>query len=180
MLYIIIIDYFYTDEFYDVSPITKFSRISMDEKAPPSIPLVEYDEENRKIVVNLRAIELLRTIHKTVAVVGICGPYRSGKSYFASRFMRSKDFEVSHAHNACTKGIRMSTSVLESEEFSIVFLDTEGIGAAQASEASSNNELMKYLIITTLLCSFLIYNTQGMITQDHLHQMRYVNINKPV
>ena len=121
---------------------------------------------------------MLRRIQKPVAVLGICGPYRSGKSYFGSRFMRSDDFSVSHGFDPCTKGIWMSTSILESEEFAILFLDTEGIGAAQASEASSNEEVMKYLIITALLCSYLIYNTKGAITQEHLYQMRYIYIYK--
>ena len=133
-----------------------------------------YDGEKRNMTVNPDATDMLRKICKPVAVLGICGPYRSGKSYFGSKFMGSEDFEVSHGFDPCTKGIWMSTSILESEKIAIVFLDTEGIGAAQASEASSNEEVMKYLIITTLLCSYLIYNTKGMISLEHLYQMRYV------
>ena len=162
-----------TDDFLDVGIISKFSRKTLVDKSS-SVSLVKYNEEERKMIVNHDATDMLRRICKPVAVLGICGPYRSGKSYFGSKFMRADDFKVSRGHDPCTKGIRMSTSVLESEEFAIVFLDTEGIGAAQASEASSNEEVMKYLIITALLCSYLIYNTKGMITQDHLNQLRYV------
>ena len=138
-----------------------------------SISLVRFSENSRNLVINKDATDLLRAIHQPVAVLGICGPYRSGKSYFMSRLMGSNDFKVSDSMDPCTKGIWISTSVKKLEHGTIVALDTEGIGAAQASEASSKEEVMKYLIITTLLSSFLIYNTKGAIEDSHLQQMRY-------
>ena len=167
--------YFFTDDFVDLSIDSKFSRTTLVDKSS-SIPLVKYNKEDRSMVINQDATDMLRRIHQPVAILGICGPYRSGKSYFGSRFMRSDDFRVSRGLGPCTKGIWVSTSILESEKFAILFFDTEGIGAAQANEASSNEEVMKYLIITTLLCSYLIYNTKGAITQDNLNQLRYVAI----
>ena len=103
--------------------------------------------------------------------MGICGPYRSGKSYFISKVLKGEDFKVSHGSATCTRGIQMSTSILECDEFCIVVLDTEGIGAAEASEKDSEGDVNKYLIITTLLCSYLIYNSKG-ISRAHLNDMR--------
>ena len=137
-----------------------------------SISLLRFSVDSRKLVINKEATDLLRAIHQPVAVLGICGPYRSGKSYFMSRLMGSNDFKVSDSMDPCTKGIWISTRVKELEHCTIVALDTEGIGAAQASESSSKDEVMKYLIITTLLCSYLIYNAQGAISESHLQQMR--------
>ena len=136
--------------------------------------LVTFSPNSRNLVINSQATDLLRTIHKPVAVVGICGPYRSGKSYFMSRLTGSDDFKVSHSMDPCTKGIWISTRFKELEHCTVVALDTEGIGAAQASESSSKDEVMKYLIITTLLCSYLIYNAKGAIEESHLQQMRYM------
>ena len=154
----------------DLDIIAKFSRKTLVEKYS-SIPLATYNRVEREMIVNPDAINMLQKICKPVAVLGICGPYRSGKSYFGSVFMRSDDFRVTHKIDPCTKGIWISTSILESEEFAIIFLDTEGIKAEHANE-----EAMKYLIITTLLCSYLIYNLRGLgiLAKENLYQLRYV------
>ena len=130
----------------------------------------------QKMNVNDEAINLLQSlVSKKIAILGICGPYRSGKSYFLSQVIGGKDFEVSHGAATCTRGIWMSTSVLECEELCILVLDTEGAGAAELSEKGSEGEVMKYLIITTLLCSYLIYNSIK-ISIDHLDKMRQVQL----
>ena len=149
-----------------------FDTVPEEKELKSSMPLVQFSSFTRQLVINKEATDLLRAIHQPVAVLGMCGPYRSGKSYFMSRLMGSNDFKVSHSMDACTKGIWISTSVKTLEHCTIVALDTEGIGAAQASEASSKEEVMKYLIITTLLCSYLIYNAKGAIEDSHLQQMR--------
>ena len=84
--------------------------------------------------------------------------------------MKSDDFKVGHTWDACTAGIMMSTSVLESEQFAIVVLDTEGMG--DATEKGSKQNVLNYLILTTLLCSYLIFNMQGALNETHLQQMR--------
>ena len=103
------------------------------------------------------ALELLRTINKPLAVLSICGPYRSGKSYFMSRLMgRPEAFQLGHGMRACTRGIWMATAVLECQQFAIVLLDTEGIDAIRASETTATS----LLTVTTLLSSYLIYNSK--------------------
>ena len=82
---------------YEVVPIVP----SKQSKYGPSIPLIlpndhEYDLANKRIVkksnvkrsslcVVPEAMELLRSIGSPVAVIAICGPMRTGKSYILSR-----------------------------------------------------------------------------------------------
>ena len=144
------------------------------ESLPPSIPLIissqdhwnpiscqletaaEPDPNNHTLKLVDDALQLLQSIDKPVAVLSICGPYRSGKSYFISRVLGSPGaFKLCHGMHACTKGIWMATTVLECDEFVAVLLDTEGINAVGSSETSA----MSLLALTTLLSSFLIYNS---------------------
>ena len=145
-----------------------------EETLPPSIELVTHDQHSKLIVVNPEAKKLLYAITKSVAVLSICGPYRTGKSYFLSRVLGGDDFEVTHSRDPCTKGIWMSTNVLEFDDHVLILLDTEGTDAAQESESSSREELMSYLILVTLLSSCLIYNTKGgAFNESDIQQMRY-------
>ncbi len=145
-----------------------------EEKLDPSIPLVTHSQHSKSIIVNQEAMRLLRTIIKPVAVLGICGPYRTGKSYFLSQVLGGDDFTVSHSRDPCTRGIWMSTNVLEFDDHVLILLDTEGTDAAQESESSSREEVMSILILVTLLSSCLIYNTKGgAFKESDIQQMRY-------
>ena len=153
---------------------------------PPALPLIisrqdRWDPDSCKLVTTQQdgqnhglqlveeALELLRTIDKPLAVLSICGPYRSGKSYFMSRLLgRPETFQLGHSMRACTRGIWMATAVIECEEFAIVLLDTEGIDAIGASETMA----MSLLTLTTLLSSYLIYNSKKVPQKVDLDKMR--------
>ena len=153
---------------------------------PPSIPLIissqdnwnpvscqletgKQDPNNHSLKLVDDAIELLRSINKPLAVLSICGPYRSGKSYFISRALGSPGaFKLGHSMQACTRGIWMATTVLECPEFTTILLDTEGIDAVGASETMA----MSLLTLTTLLSSFLIYNSKKVPQKVDLNKMR--------
>ena len=77
-------------------------------------------------------------------------------------------FKLGHSMHACTKGIWIATTVLECDEFVAVLLDTEGIDAVGASETSA----MSLLTLTTLLSSFLIYNSKKAPQKVDLDKMR--------
>ena len=62
----------------------------------------------------------------------------------------------------------MATTVLECDEFATVLLDTEGIDAVGASETTA----MSLLTLTTLLSSFLIYNSKKVPHKVDLEKMR--------
>ena len=62
----------------------------------------------------------------------------------------------------------MATTVLECDDFVTVLLDTEGINAVGGSETSA----MSLLTLTTLLSSFLIYNSKKVPQKVDLDKMR--------
>ena len=153
---------------------------------PPSLPLIiscqdswdpdtcklvttQQDNQDHSLKVVEEAMELLQTIDKPLAVLSICGPYRSGKSYFLSRVLGKPGiFQLGHTMRACTRGIWMATTILECEQFAIVLLDTEGIDAVGASETMA----MSLLTLTTLLSSYLIYNSKKVPQKVDLDKMR--------
>ena len=157
-----------------------------DKTLPPSLPLIissqdnwnsdscqletgKQDPNNHTLKLVEDAVELLRSIDKPLAVLSICGPYRSGKSYFISRVLGSPGaFKLGHSMQACTRGIWMATTVLECQDFTTVLLDTEGIDAVGASETMA----MSLLTLTTLLSSFLIYNSKKVPQKVDLDKMR--------
>ena len=157
-----------------------------DKTLPPSLPLIissqdnwnsdscqletgKQDPNNHSLKLVEDAVELLRSINKPLAVLSICGPYRSGKSYFISRVLGSPGaFKLGHSMQACTRGIWMATTVLECQDFTTVLLDTEGTDAVRASETMA----MSLLTLTTLLSSFLIYNSKKVPEKVDLDKMR--------
>ena len=161
--------------------------LSLPERSlPPSIPLIissqdnwnsdscqletgKQDPNNHSLKLVDDAVELLHSINKPLAVLSICGPYRSGKSYFISRALGSPGaFKLGHSMQACTRGIWMATTALECQEFATILLDTEGIDAVGASETMA----MSLLTLTTLLSSFLIYNSKKVPQKVDLDKMR--------
>ena len=153
---------------------------------PPAMPLVissqdRWDPDSCKLETDQQSsqpqhlqlvtdtVQLLETIKKPVAVLSICGPYRSGKSYFLSRLLgRPGAFQLGHRMQACTRGIWMATTVLECEQFATILLDTEGIDAIGASETVA----MSLLTITMLISSYLIYNSKKVPQKVDLDKMR--------
>ena len=126
-------------------------------------------EKRTGLILNKDALDLVRSIKKPVAVLSICGPYRTGKSYILSRMLgRSDAFHLGHTMNACTFGIWMGTSVLECEEFVLILLDTEGIDAVGSSQSSDAG----ILVMTILLSSYMIYNSQRVPTKNDLEKMK--------
>ena len=123
-----------------------------------------------KLVIVHSSLELIKSLgRKPLAVLSICGPYRSGKSYFISRFLGSKEvFKISNTDDPCTLGIWMSSSVLECEDFAILLIDTEGMESLEASE----EYIVKLLVVTTILSSTLIYNSIGIPERSDLENLR--------
>lgn len=138
-----------------------------ERQLPPSIVLLSH--QNGKLRLNNEALKLLETINKPVAVLAICGPYRTGKSYFLSQLLGIPNaFEVGHTLDPCTHGIWMGTTVLECDEFMLLLLDTEGTEAV----GETNSIVTPLLVMTSLLSSYLIYNTSGAPKKSELREMR--------
>ena len=158
--------------------VRKFYSRSLQVGLKPSIQLAEYkdgDHDQKILSLNEEALQILRDISKPVAVVSICGPYRSGKSYFLSQMIQRKDaFPASSSGPPCTLGIWMATSVLECDEFVVVFVDTEGTNAAEGKFAIKHGDVKKTIIFCNLMSSYLIYNSRGAFRQEELENMRCV------
>lgn len=147
--------------------IIKFTRKLLDiNREKKSVQLVSLSDQG-SLRLNQNALDILRNIEKPVAVLSICGPSRTGKSYLLSMMLGLKDiFQTSDSFEACTSGIWMATTVLECDKFVIVFLDTEG-----TDHVTQVGDIINYLVFVTLLSSYLIYNSKGMQGSD-LDKMR--------
>ena len=173
-------------------------QLASGEDVPPSIPLaipsyLTYNEQtntlckpNRKaasltaecyddghpVYLVSKALEMLQNIEKPVAVLSICGPYRSGKSYILSRILGVQNaFGVGHTMTQCTYGVWLATTALECDDFVVVFLDTEGTDNAAASEVELKSNF-SLLVLTVMLSSTLIYNSTGVPRKSDLETMR--------
>ena len=156
---------------------------------PPSLPLVlpsnySFDLETQQLTENKdyvpsntdikyklvpEAVQLLESISKPVAVLSICGPYRSGKSYFLSRMLgRKETFKLGHTMLACTRGMWMASSVLECDDFALVLLDTEGMDATD----KNNSSVANLLVLTMLVSSMFVYNSKNVPRGRDLKKMR--------
>lgn len=133
------------------------------------------DEESEIDVLletNPTAIELIRGIDKTIAVMGICGPYRGGKSYFMSQTLGFPSaFDVGHYTEPCTQGIVMATSILECDDYAIIFLDMEGTDDA-VKNSTPIKKMNGLLVMMTLLCSYLIYNSSNIPKRGDVEAIR--------
>jgi hypothetical protein len=82
-------------------------------------------------VINEEALDFLRSIDMTVGVIGVCGKYRTGKSYLLNRLLLNtqKAFDIGSTINACTKGIWIYKQPLkftyQDQEMALIILDTE-------------------------------------------------------
>ena len=113
---------------------------------------------------------LLQTIRKPLAVLSICGPYRSGKSYFLSRMLGRYPgvFRLGHTMKAYTIGMWVATTILECDEYAVLLVDTQGIDAIGSSERVA----MNLMALTTLLSSYLIYNSKRVPEKVDLDKLR--------
>ena len=135
----------------------------------PSIKFAEFNEDGQ-MHLGSKALEVLASIKKPVACLTICGPYRSGKSYYLSRVLGIKNaFSVSSISDPCTMGIWMSTQVLDCGEFVVLLFDTEGTDAA---DQSTGGDVNKFITLSTLMSSYLVFNTKGCIRKADLDGMR--------
>ena len=138
------------------------------EDCGPSIPFAVLNDK-KEIVLIEHALKLLKTITKPVAVLTICGPYRTGKSYYLSRFLGDKPiFESSDKWEPCTKGMMMATMILECDEFAVVLFDTEGTDSIDEDPVAVTN----FIVLSSLLSSVLVYNSQGAPKRSNVKNMR--------
>lgn len=116
-------------------------------------------------------LSLLKTVDRPLAVLAVCGPCRTGKSYILSRILDSTDaFSLGHTFDPKTIGIWIGTTVIDCKEFTILLMDTEGID----SVFTKSRDDACILVMTVLLSSYFIYNSVGVPHHSDLEKMRYV------
>ena len=119
------------------------------------------------------ALELLSSISKPIAVLSLCGPYRTGKSFLVSSILGNPGaFKIGHSMESCTRGVWMSTTILEREDLAVVLLDTEGMDSVDGEGSLKADFINKMMMVTTLLSSLLVYNSTGVPEWSDLEELR--------
>lgn len=127
------------------------------ELAGQPIKLVHIDDQERFSVSDEAMLFLAsQPRDKSVKLISVAGPYRSGKSFLLNRFLGTqKGFEVGSTIESCTKGIWLWNQPIACDPNSITLLiDTEGL---HSSERSKDTDL-KIFALTVLLSSAFIFN----------------------
>lgn len=148
------------------------------------ILLLSYSEVSREFKLSNEGKAFLNTLQMPLAVVGVAGMYRTGKSYLLNRVLldRKNGFGVGPSVNPCTKGIwiwgtPIIGKTIDGQPCSIIILDTEGIGALdQDSDHDS-----RIFSLTVLIVSCFIYNSVGSIDEEALNSLSLVvNLTKHI
>lgn len=145
-----------------------------------AIPLITINDG--RFVVNSDAVAILQAIEAPIAVVGVAGAYRSGKSYLLNQVIvgQTKGFGVGSTINACTKGIWMWGRPVKAQSadgriVNQIILDSEGLGSLEADATHD----ARVFALTLFLCSMFIYNSTGAIDEASISSLSVViNITK--
>ncbi|RNA33811.1 Guanylate-binding N-terminal domain containing [Brachionus plicatilis] len=148
-----------------------------DKKDKNVIKLIEQNNQG-KLIINNEALEFIQNLNDHVGVIVAVGKKRLGKSFMLNRlvdFDSQNGFEISHIDEPCTKGIFMSTKIIDhsnkrGDKMKLILLDTEGL----ESKESSKEWDCKIFVLSLLMSSYLIYNTNGTYTRDDLEKLSFV------
>ncbi|CAK0896282.1 unnamed protein product [Prorocentrum cordatum] len=106
--------------------------------------------------------------NRRIAVVSICGLYRTGKSYILNLLLERIQkqlplFQVGSTSRACTEGLWLYGSLNADASGSplLAFVDCEGFGSTQ-SDRTRDAQLMT---LCALLSSVLVLNTKGALNE---------------
>jgi hypothetical protein len=159
----------------------------MDIESLPDEPivLIEVVKEGEEDVlkINPAAIEIIQQVQSHVAVVAVCGLYRTGKSSLLNWLLdRKAGFTVGPTVQACTRGIwiwgRPKEYVMPNgEKGHVLMLDTEGLGGVDANQQYD----ARIFSLATLLCSKLIYNSLGSVDETAISNLSFIaNLTKHI
>lgn len=113
-----------------------------------------------------------------LAVVAVCGAYRTGKSYFINRVLlgRSDGFGVGPTIEPCTRGLWMWSRLIKCQDYlgnpiNLLIIDSEGLSSFQ-QDTNTDSQLFA---LTLLLSSVLIYNSVGAIEESVIDNLAVVS-----
>ncbi|KAF4670563.1 hypothetical protein FOZ61_010154 [Perkinsus olseni] len=135
------------------------------------VQLISIDESGQ-CTADEYALNILRQMEGKVAVIGIAGLYRTGKSFLMNRLLGLQDgFEIGPSVNPCTRGIWMwGQPVQLGPNFHAILIDTEGLGSCVRTTSCD----MQIFSLCLLLSSFFVYNSMGAINEESLDQLNLV------
>ncbi len=125
-------------------------------------------QNDGKYTVNSSAISYLKNVgDSSIAIIGVAGLMRKGKSTLLNMMLGSRIFATSSGSNSKTRGLWMA-------ELSpgIVLMDCEGLGATHTDEKQQTKHDFNIFSLCVLLSSIMIYNNDGPITNDSLQSLK--------
>ncbi|CAH2318801.1 guanylate binding 5 isoform X1 [Pelobates cultripes] len=134
--------------------------------------LIENNDQ-KKLVINDGAVQILMNITQPVVVVAIVGQYRTGKSYLMNNLAgRKKGFQLGASIQSKTKGIWMWCIPHPTKHgHTLVLLDTEGLGDVEKGDSENDAWIF---CLAVLLSSNFVFNSVGTINQQAMEQLHYV------
>lgn len=133
-----------------------------------------HSDSSGQLHLNQQTLQLLDSLDTPLVVIGITGSYRSGKSYLMNYLAgRQTGFQVGNTVETCTRGIWiwcLPHPLLP--DTTLVWMDTEGLDDPDKGDYNFD---MQVIVLTLLLSSTFMYNTQGRIDNTLIKQLGFVS-----
>lgn len=135
------------------------------------LQLIRIDDDG-KCHLQENAVSILSQIQGRLAVIGIAGLYRTGKSFLLNRLLGLQEgFEIGPSVNPCTKGLWIwGQPVQLAPDYHCILIDTEGLGSTQRTTSCD----MQIFSLCILLSSYFIYNSMGVIDEQAIDDLHLV------
>uniref|UniRef100_H0WNQ3 GB1/RHD3-type G domain-containing protein n=1 Tax=Otolemur garnettii TaxID=30611 RepID=H0WNQ3_OTOGA len=147
--------------------------VTMASESTMMAPICLVENLKDRMMVNPKALQILKNISQPVVVVAIVGLYRTGKSYLMNRLAGQRHgFSLGSTVRSETKGIWMWCMPHPSKpDHTLVLLDTEGLGDVEKGDPKNDSWIFA---LAVLLSSTFVYNSMHTINHQALEQLHYV------